>query len=674
MPFNPARVLLFAARRWYVPICALLLSGTAAFLAVKLFLPVTYRARAVLLKSEAVSSPQTMRLLQDMAKTSATLDEFRRRLGGRAAHLPDYKLAGLVDVEFDRRSGLVVITAESASPTEAASTANAYADAYLSVTRKFRSAQERTQAEHLTALMEELRRKAAETAAKMKKFKVEHGFIDFSKQMKNYVNLYNHYDFLASQARERLSEIRNKLEKMDSMIARLNEKIERESEETRARLRNRTALRKQLETLKERIYETRRMRELRLRLRTARRKAERLRDLHARGLVPAEELKTAEAELHALERAMREPPEVAALKKRIEELSERIVPKEGAAKGGSVLILKEMLLRRMELELDLDASREEAEWYEACAARVKRRMDALPALESAYKELARELARYDARIDELQENLDDTRADIHSQMPAFILLQRAIPPSYPYQTRRRIVAALVTCGGCLASVLLLLLYGIMKLKVESASDMPRMDGIMCIGECTPEKGEGAEKTAARLVDAAGGPEDLARSRLFLMVSSPDHHPLQSPFCTALAEAFRTLGFTCAILPLRPVQSDGAPPASWYAAAGKKDDGIRIILPPADITGTFFLSERLDRILLDAARHSKIIMADGPPTSQRLEFEALARKMDLLVLGIPAGAYHPLILALQAVTTIARAGIPSVAVVLHNGEGTRKERE
>ena len=629
IPFDPIAVARTLWKKHWIIYPFTAIFALMGFFVAKKLIRTTYRARAVLIRSEEVEEVAELGALRDMSHIEETLRLFGSMIGLK---LPPDKLAKMVKVTTDKRSGLLYVEAEDGNAKKAANIANSYSQAYCATTRRFRRQEALNNFQYF-------KRRLADTNAQIDKLekdyslkKAELGVVDMSKYARSLALQYNHFDALYNEAKARRKEVNLKLEKMASIKKELGERVAKEEAKQKATLRSRTTLRKQVGRLKEKIVKSKRDEEIRLRLVKAKKDYETGKKLYAQGVMSGTVLEARKAQYQNLLNALKATPEITKLQKEIEELDKGIIPKS-SSKSQSALILKEMVVQEMELRLEASASKEKISFYKNAKGNINKKMKKLPAIENEFTDIERKLNLLTTYRVELQDKLDISRSAIDTEDTAFHLLQPAIAPTYPTKTKRYVVFAAFTILGFLLGLICLVLFAVYADKLYESEQVEAQLGVLSLGTVTADE-----------------------------ATEDDERWLYSRFCDAIGKDLRQCE-DCYVLYVSSVRlKDGRTLVSERLASSISKFGLKVALLAADKRGTtkvretsdfdymklpshagldYIASVHFNTLLQMACKDRDIVIIDGPPLRPWVDARVLAKLVHGSVLAIPSGKYRSL---------------------------------
>jgi len=645
LPVSPMGLAKALWRRRRAVLVGAVLAGLAGLLVTPAVVPVMWRSRAVLLRNEGGGGAVRLDAFQDLAHTEKTLVEFASRAG---LQLSTDKLAALVQVEFEKRSGMVDVSVDSPSPDRAAALAVAYTDAFLAVTSQIQRAESMDRVAYygrrLTVVDDELRRR--EDA--IRTFKERHAIVDVSKQVKALLDQLGRFEALLQGERARGREVQLKLTSMDGIIADLAARARKEEEDAQATLRSRTTLRKQSERLHERITELRSDAAAKIRLANLEAELHRFEDLERQGVVARTAVEQRRMAYQEARARIDGNPQIRKLEAEVARLDEGILPNAPGSDGPSALILKEMVVEQMELRLEASTNESLVAYYEAAVQGVQKRLAELPALQAAHDRLLRDVTSLQEQLVDVRTRLDEARLAIDAGANPFVLLQRATVPSYPKTTRRRLLPLAAVAVGGAAGFLWALGGALRSLRLDDIDEVSSGLGLTAFGlvgrpTCHDPFVRGG--ITAALLESLGPLRPTANHGVVLAVTSLDDEEDRALVAETLCRGLERMGLRSFL-----VVADGFRPRS--------PDGLAWSGRPPGVTNRWVESDDFRTLLDETRRYYDVVVMTAPPLGPSVRGAAVATMADGVVLAIERGRHRTL--ALQR--TLARPTAPLPTVV------------
>jgi Mrp family chromosome partitioning ATPase/uncharacterized protein involved in exopolysaccharide biosynthesis len=403
--------------------------------------------------------------LKDTVKTRANVEEVRSRLGFGS---PIELIGKALNVEVIKNTTLMRISAEWRTGRGAAEMANAMREVFID---RYRSGDRRDAARRIASLQRQLAAvRAALKAgdAQLEAFTASNRIIDIEKQSRALLEEYNNYGVLLEQAEADRKTVEQQSAQLDKVVAELKERVSKESKSIRE-LETLSDIKIRIEQLKEAIADDKKVRvdeaELRLRAQEMAR-YKMLLDIGAISEADYERAATAheKAKIAAVDtvrdRGWREE---------LERLKSTVIPQSGGD-APSMPVLRETLIRSLDIQLQKVAVAERVRSLAAARGRVQLLLDRIPAQQRQFDALSRNIAAHEVERKELEDRLSQARRVEDLVGMDFWTVTEADVPKRPVKSNKMMLAAGILMVGLLVGLLLVGGLEAMDRTVRSAAE------------------------------------------------------------------------------------------------------------------------------------------------------------------------------------------------------------
>ena len=453
LPFDPVTLIVRLVLSFHVPCLAAVGVGVLGFCVVK-EKPPTFEARSVCiidLEVQRMASgyqPTSPSTIVGMFTLTSTLRQVRQRLG-----LPSSvgTLAGDVEVEDDRKSKMITVTARAGSAEVAADIANTLVEVTGERIILDRHTAARLACDHFSRNEKELDARLNVVEKNLEKL----GEVDISIMASQKLSQLSTLDLEVERARIRARSIDLRITGLNQIIKDLqvkldNEKIQMEQAQNDDQIRGKLLRYRQL------IVDSKDRDVLRTQIDFALkdlRFAERLCD---RGLLSRIELDDKRRQYEVLLRRYEDNPEVQHWKEEIEKLDKLVIPEKDQTTTETAPILKEFLLKAMELNLDKASIKQEVIDLDAMRARAEEDVRDMPDVAKKFFNLKREIATLEKLLFEVRVNKQRAEQTQELTLSPFRVLDHARPDGVPYGFSRKLKVIGLAFGGFFLGLLGLL--------------------------------------------------------------------------------------------------------------------------------------------------------------------------------------------------------------------------
>jgi len=162
--------------------------------------------------------------------------------------------------------------------------------------------------------------------------------------------------------------------------------------------------------------------------------------LLVKGAIPRAEVELHKSELDALKARIQESPQILKWKAELEKIDKDIVP-DGAKKSTGSPIIQQVLFRRLELELQLTATREEVAQIERGVTEKRKKLEVLDGLRGEYDTLVRKVESINVERLQVETQIASMKNLMGLSAAEFVVSSKAEVGEYPASSNKKILIA-----------------------------------------------------------------------------------------------------------------------------------------------------------------------------------------------------------------------------------------
>ena len=551
LPFDPRALAVGVWRRRALPVVLTLLAVPAGLLAGLLAGQKTYRADTVLLFTPAGEGDGASTSLQthvSLVKVRRHLEETSRRL--KLGVSPE-ALSSAVVVGAPKNTDLMVLTARSSSAAASAAIANTLRDVFLESMRATRREEAKDRIRELEQRLVDVSARLSQADAAFSAFVQAKSIVDLDKETGSYLQEAMSLEVLYQRALGEQASIDQQNAELEKAIGDLKKKVVQEQKAAGGDL---NSLNIRIGRLRSAIEEDKRTRAAMAEMAEAQIEMEKLKRLWEQGLVAELAYQKSVAAFENRKALATDTDQIREWKAELGRLDQGVIPSGGKETASSV-ILREVMLKSLDLQLEKTAASERARRLDEARQESRRRLDKIPGLQKDIASLQRDVAARDGEKRAIEESLGRLRTSLDSGATGFAVVSEAQRPAQPESSNRRALLVLTVLAG--------LGLGL---------------GLAVAGELKDPTVRSAAEARQRLKAPLLGVVPLLPQGAALLPDRGDS-PLAEPFRrVALRLRRRAPGRGVRLLVLGPRPGEGATfVAAWLAAAlGRQDERVLLI--------------------------------------------------------------------------------------------------
>lgn len=411
-----------------------------------------------------------------LVKLPANL-EATRQIMGLASKIQNIGRA--IEVTLQRNTSLLIIRGTWSDPEIAASLTATIRDVFLENTLKIRQQENIKKKTDVESRLNEVIVELKTAEKNLQNFTTSNNVIDLDKEAQWYLEQMINTDLLYEQAQIEEKTIILQVANLGQIIENLKHRVAEEAANS-STMENLGDLNIKMQRLKDAIHEDKTHRAAQAELKQRELEYNQAKELFKRRLIAAADVEKAKNAYERQKALTVDTSKTSAWKKDLEDLHQRVLPNKGDD-GPAGTLLKSMMLKSFELDLESVAVKDKVEHLKAARDRVKEKLDKLPALQRDFVKLSREVAAREAEKKTLESELVEVKSAVESKEYDFTVVSQPVKPIFPYHSNRRIIAASVSSAIFLTCLLLLVALEFIDTSIKSERDFKAKLDIELLG-------------------------------------------------------------------------------------------------------------------------------------------------------------------------------------------------
>jgi Mrp family chromosome partitioning ATPase/uncharacterized protein involved in exopolysaccharide biosynthesis len=622
--------------------------------------------------------------LKDTVKTRSSVDDVRKRLGLTA---PVDSVGKALNVEVIKNTTLMRISADWPTGKGAAALAGAMRDVFL---EHYRSGDRRDAADRIGSLQRQLDGVRAQLKAQdaaLEQFTVANKIVDIEKQSRAMLEEYNNYGVLLEQAQADRKTVEQQSAQLDKIVAELKDRVTKESKSIRD-METLSDVKIRIEQLKEAIADDKKVRVDEAELRLREQEMGRYKMLMDIGAISEADYQRAATAFEKAKIAAVDTVKDRGWREELERLKSTVIPQSGGD-APSMPVLRETLLRSLDIQLQKVAVTERVRSLASARSRVQVLLDRIPAQQREFDALSRNIAAQDVERKALEERLAQARRVQDLVGMDFWTVTEADVPSRPVKSNKTMLAVGILMGGLFVGLILVCGLEALDRTVRSTTEARQHTGLESLGAVPvcripasepwmppPPVAERYSMAARRLRQAV--PHDGAR----ILVAGPTAGVGATTAVQNLAVSLARQDERVLVIDARPHLTPGialwagSDPEPGLALALASEGAVAETIRPTGVEGVSLLtrggadmetdslaSERMARLLREASAAYTVILTLASPVQEGVEAELLAHNMDASALVLRS-RFTRRADARRAAERLAASGKPVAGVLLN----------
>lgn len=668
LPFEPHTFLLGLWRRRWALLMVAVVSGAAGVMAGLTLGWRTYEAETVLLYKPSTEAKNlyavpSVTTYMSMVKIRSNLEEVNRRLNLGATLSA---LESAFSVVAEKNSDLMIICARAKTPALAADMANMLRDVFLEAQTSVRRSEAAKMVRDLEARLATVTEQLRLADRALNEFNATHKVVNLDKEAQKYLDQLTTIDVLCDNARLEKAAIDMKAANIGRIEADLRRRLMAEKVDLADDPQKLYELNIRLERLRDAIREDQSIRAALAELAQREVDLQQAKKLFEKGVISELEYEKAKNAYEKQKALAIDTEKIREWRNEIDKLHEAVLPVKPEAIG-SAPVLREILVKSFDLQLEQAAASEKVKRLEEARRRVSEKLEILPKLQRQFVELSREVSAREAEKQAIENLLAQARRIHESQAGDFGIVSKATPPEKPIRSTRTLICIIVAFLGCFFGGAIVVVLELMDTTIKSSAEFALRLPIPLLGVIPcgvpqgipifPDKSDFAPMEAFRVV-ARKIRATVPKKGAIILVVSADYGEGKTLVAANLATCYgrqdervllldaqvRTRESTHEIRHLIPELTPtfkGLGDYLNFQAEGLKEVVSHTFLPGVDCIprGTtpaipdYLGSHRMRCLLEEASRCYSLVLVDVPPIIHYADAEFLGQWADAIVLVI-----------------------------------------
>jgi len=437
------RVLVDLVRRAWMVVVVVLAAIGAAYIGGQRLSHQTFEAQTTLVyrlndeKKDETDSNKNLLTLKSIVKVRGNLEEVRDKL---KLNTSLQEIGAAVDVDVEKNTNLMTITATWSSAQKAMDIANAARDAFLQNQVNIDRVQAQRERDAQTRQMAIVTSELTKADLELQKFTNKNQITDFISMARAFMEGYNSVDLLYQSALVEQETNRDQMKNLDAIVEAQKRKVAGEKNQA-ANTETLTDLSTRMERLRTAIHDDQETRARQADLALRQIELERLKTLFEQGAVAKKRVDEAQAAYDKQKALTVDTDQVKIWRAELDKLQKTVLPNTGATPSSQ--LLQEMLSKDFNLQLDSVAIESKVASFKRARDDYDRKLASLPDLQRTFVTLSR---RSDA-LETEKKTLDDALAKANRLLqittPDFITVSPAKLPTAPKSSNRKTVTMML---------------------------------------------------------------------------------------------------------------------------------------------------------------------------------------------------------------------------------------
>jgi capsular exopolysaccharide synthesis family protein len=640
---------------------------------------------------DSTRSPYQLQTRRHMVKIPRNLEAIRDRL---QLPLSTKALGAMTDVTIQKDTDLLIISAKGETAQMASDIANALRDEFLKYLEVLRTTGLRKQIDYTMQRLADIQTKWESTSTALTEFINANQILDINEEVKWRLNEITSIDRDYTDTIQERDTYKIKIENAERLMQELESKAA-EEKNTLSQTQNIQDLSIRIERLRDSIYDDKSYRSNMADLAEKETAMDRAKRLFQQGMITKVEHDKAIASYEKQKAVTIDTDEIKQWKKEIDKLQSSINPGNDG-ETPSTSMLQDMMMRMMDVQLNLVAAEERIKYLEIMRTQAKAKLDQLPSLQRAYARVSREANIVEAERRTLEDRLNQVQLDFKTEQPEFEVVSAASPPLFAMSSNRRLIAIAFAFMGFCIGLLTILGLELLDTTIKSPAEATLKFALPILGVIPnfPDdqlaltgKKEFLLMEPFRLIAQKIRrfiPQEHAR----IMIVSADKNEGKTLVTANLAIALgrqdehvliidgnvRPDDSSSHLLDLIPKENQVIKGIGEYLSYDT--DNIHEIVWPIDSPGVECLprvgnaitpdmigSKRMKELLDDVSQQFSLVLLDSPPIFPFSDASLLAKWCDGIIVVVRCKR-HSAVLIQSALSRLKEAGSPILGVIVN----------
>jgi|GEM_PF-5474536 len=505
------RVLVDLWRRKWLLLIVVALAGLAGYFGGKKLSKQTYETKSSLIyrpndekKGENNDAQKSLNTLKEIVKVRTNLEAVRSRL-----HLDTTidQIGKAIDVDVEKNTNLLTITATWSTAQGAADLANAAEDAFLDSQVSLDRRQAKDQRSAQARRREQVDKELGVADKALQEYARTNQITDFVTMARAYLEGFNSADLAFQQALVEKGSNEQEVQNLDRIVAEQKKKVAADKNAA-ASMETLTNLSTKMERLRSAIADDQQMRARQADLALAKINLDNMQKLYAEGAVAGRKLQDAQSAYDKQKALAVDTDQVKQWRAELTKLQNTVLPSDSISQAAQ--LLQEMLSRDFNLQLEKVAVGVKVESLRKAREDYQTKLATLPDMQHKYSLLTRQVEALEVERKTLDTELAKYDRLLQITSPDFLTVARANVPALPKTSNHKTMT--IMCGfGVFALGWIAIIGSIfMDPRLKSKGDLSAAAKQTVLGEITAYPRRLAEFPPAASSEPAVAMSALAR--------------------------------------------------------------------------------------------------------------------------------------------------------------------
>jgi polysaccharide biosynthesis transport protein len=472
LPFDPLTLLVGLILRWKIVVIALVCSLILGAVAAKLLGKQTFETETIIFYKEADKKEDTGR--SPSVSNRATMIKIPSNLRAVSEKLKlglaPQKLAGLIKVKVEKRTSLIIITAQWSTAKEVAKIANTMREVFIANQVALMRADTKKEMEGFESKLEVVSRNLKEADLKLQTFISDNKIVDLSKEIQWNVDQIASLEMLVSNSKNEADTIETQKQNIQERIANLKAKVIEEQSVSKAG-KSLADLNIRIERLRRAIHDDKVKRKNTVEMGKDELAYLRAKELLDKGLIAKQDFEKAKAEFEAKEVDAIDTEEIKEWKRQLKVLEGEVIPEKENFKSPTQELLSSLQVKLLDMELQEVSLSKKVDFVNKQILRVKARLEVLAGLQRQHTALSKEVSTWDGQKLELESSLTKLRKSYESNDSGFVLVSEAPVPLQSVKSNKKIFFGAIAFLGTIIGFIVIVVSELNDKTIKSGSEV-----------------------------------------------------------------------------------------------------------------------------------------------------------------------------------------------------------
>jgi capsular exopolysaccharide synthesis family protein len=473
LPFDPLTLLVGLILRWKIVVIALVFSLILGAVAAKLLGKETFETETIIFykepdkKDDAGGRNPSVSNRATMLKIPSNLRAVSEKL---KLGLAPQKLAGLIQVKVEKRTSLIIITAQWSTAKEVAKIANTMREVFIANQVAMMRADVKNEIDGIETKLEVVNRHLKDADQKLQTFILDNKIVDLNKEIQWNVDQIASMESLLSNSKNEEDTIETQKLNIQERITNLKAKVVEEQSVSKAG-KSLADLNIRIERLRRAIHDDKVKRKNTVEMSKDELAYLRAKELLDKGLIAKQDFEKAKAEFEAKEVDAVDTEEIEEWRRQLKVLEGEVIPEKENFKSPTQEMLSSLQVKLLDMELQQVSLSKKVDFVNNQIIRVKARLEVLSGLQRQHTALSKEVSTWDAQKSELESALGKLRKDYESNDSGFVLVSEAPVPLQSIKSNKKIFFGAIACLCTVIGFVVIVISELNDKTIKSGSEV-----------------------------------------------------------------------------------------------------------------------------------------------------------------------------------------------------------